>query len=104
MKYFLVILLSIPLFCFAQNEEEIDSLKRLIDSAPHDTLLAKAYLKLSGYIYTKDFEASYKHSKTARSIAEEGLKSASNPRVKHSLKESLSNALHQIGYYFDSKG
>lgn len=88
-----------------KQEQSIDSLKKCISSATHDTLKINAYNAWDNIIYVSDPKLDLELNQKIVDLANQNLEkeSLSNPE-KRVFKKSLSLALNSIGIIFYNKG
>lgn len=105
----LVLLFMSKCVCFGQfsnfHKMKIDSISQIINTATHDTLLAKAYLDLSDAMYMTNIDTVIKLCEQSIIVLKPHLINNSitkNERL--SYLRTLAGALNNIGFIYDDKG
>ena len=85
---------------FSPSEQhQIDSINAIINnSLSHDTALASAYGNLSILLYVSNIDTIIPLCSKSIQIAEKALTKNPSVKVAKSLKNSISDALNNIGY------
>ena len=107
----LLFFLLIPLFSTAElspeNEAKIDSLKKIIESAEHDTIEIQALLQWNDLIYAYYPDLDLEQNNRIAEICRKNLNSAElgiDERLRIKYKKNLSRALHNLGYSYIGLG
>jgi tetratricopeptide (TPR) repeat protein len=104
--YILLFLISFNGFAQFSDEEQhqIDSLNEVIaNPSSHDTSLAGAYVALSEILGVSNLDTLIPLCEKAQIISKKALNSKPPTPVKKNLLNSLSDALHNIGYAYENK-
>ena len=87
-----------------EKQAQIDSLNTIINSPPHDTSLASAYVELSKHLAMSNIDTMITLCQQAKVLAEEVLATQPSPLIKKSMLSSLAEAINNIGYIYMIKG
>lgn len=107
MKLLRIIFLLLALlqlhFSFSQETDliKVDSIKKALSNAKHDTVKVKLYLALAENIY--DPEEWPKYNQKCIDLSQQLLK-AEDPNLKRVATEALANGLNNKGYFFSDIG
>lgn len=104
--YLFIFLLSLHGLKTLGNEEQIriKELVSLTSIEQHDSNRAAAYIELSSILYTTDLDTLLYLCKKATEIAEQNLKLELNKSERETFSRLKSEALANIGYYYQTIG
>lgn len=105
----LVLLFMSKSVCFGQfsdfHKMKIDSISQIINTATHDTSLAKAYLDLSDAMYMTNIDTVIKLCEQSIIVLKPHLINNSiTKKERLSYLRTLAGALNNIGFIYDDKG